>query len=157
MVKGVGFKPLFFVAFARGQYYNICQRGHCNSKTNYPRKGEPIKNLMLLSGTKPVSPLFSVSFLRHNCLNLCGHTNLVVSSTCSLYVQQTDILFLFLLRLSSASVTHNSKIAFHRRPNCLSPPTASAQRTFANVCFAETRGDARNPAFPALQRPRRIP
>lgn len=30
MVKRVGFKPLFLVAFAFGQGYNIYQRGHGN-------------------------------------------------------------------------------------------------------------------------------
>ena len=83
MVKGVGFTTIF----VSGGF--VIQRQIIHVKENR------YKNLMLLSGTKPVSPLFSVSFLRHNCLNLCGHTNLVVSSTCSLYVQQTDICFYF--------------------------------------------------------------
>ena len=86
MVKGVGFKPLFLVAFALGQGYNICQRGHCNSKTNYERKEEPIQKPNIVVWHKTPSSFFSDSFLRRYCLNLRGHTNLVASSTCLLYV-----------------------------------------------------------------------
>lgn len=64
IVKGVGFKPLFLVAFSRGQYYHICQRGHCNSKTNYQRKGEPIQKPNEVVWHKTSQPLFLGFFLK---------------------------------------------------------------------------------------------
>ena len=64
-------------------------------KTNYERKEERIQKPNIVVWHKTLGPFFSDSSLRPYCLNLRGHTNLVVSSTCLLYVLQSEIVSIF--------------------------------------------------------------